>query len=105
MVSKSDKYPAASNPRVDSGMRRASNINYNNRTNEDFNDRLIESPKARSYVPLLSKKLKSKNSGSTQNVHAAIEQRTNSSIYGTTANNDNFDNLLLGTNEGSDELR
>lgn len=39
----------------------------------DLNDRLVDSPKTRSYVPLLSKKLKSKNSGSTQDVRAAID--------------------------------
>ena len=57
---------------------------YQMHHNEDINDRLIESPKTRSYVPLLSKKLKSKNAhGSSENVlqtanSAAVNQRHSS---------------------------
>ena len=39
---------------------------------EDLNDRLIESPKQRQYVPLLSKKLKKTNHGSSENVIATV---------------------------------
>lgn len=53
--------------RVASGLTNGGSVGGNKKiTDAELNDRLVESsPKTRSYVPLLSKKLKSKNSGST----------------------------------------
>jgi len=39
---------------------------------ESLNDRLADSPNNRSYVPLLSKKLKKTNHGSSENVIRTI---------------------------------
>ena len=46
-------------------------------TGEDLNDRLIDSPKQRKYVPLLSKKLKKTNHGSSENVIATVGRADN----------------------------
>ena len=74
-------------PRVQSTMT-GSMGGYGAVTSEDINDRLLESPKTRSYVPLLSKKLKKTGHGSTENViqaahahHHMTEQRQPSQSY------------------------
>lgn len=58
-------------PRVQSTMT-GSIGGYGAVTPEDINDRMLDSPKSRSYVPLLSKKLKKNGHGSTENVMQAV---------------------------------
>jgi len=49
-------------------------MGYGGVTSDDINDRMLESPKTRSYVPLLSKKLKKTGHGSSENVIAVMPQ-------------------------------
>ena len=42
---------------------------------DDINDRILESPKAKSYVPLLTKKIKKSANGSSENVTGSQEAR------------------------------
>lgn len=57
---------------------------------ESLNDRLADSPKNRSYVPLLSKKLKKTNHGSSENVIRTIQNTNeNSSVRQSSQSNNN----------------